>query len=395
MNSYNMISKYVHGDIWPQIKKSIYTKYDVIDWIDVLEENLDLDPKLIYYKLFDYKGLEFKHDQRLVIYHRDTDYYYDLNFSGFFLRNLFMVMQNLNISSEYVLLISAYPDIDQESKRLATEFNIPSPHNIYCPFQWCPLPDQVKYFDLNLEKIQKPYVCLNGLQRVHRMYVLSLLKKYDMFDHGMISLGDRYPSYDLPSHSGTKNSSVEIPTNLHFCVCDPPTRINEKLLLSQDQWKILTRWFDTLVSCRSDLITGRPNDHDSTYSSDFLQLALWNVVTETVGDYPHTFITEKTIKAILTKRPFVILGGKSPVHHLKTLGFRTFDQWIDERYDLLPTFADRSQHCLKQLQVFCDYSPKQLINIARDMQKILNHNFNHYINGFGKKSLTNFIKSKL
>jgi hypothetical protein len=116
-------------------------------------------------------------------------------------------------------------------------------------------------------------------------------------------------------------------------------------------------------------------------------------VLETVGEYPHTYLTEKTTKAILTKRPFAVLGGKSPMKNLQRLGFKTFDRWIDESYDDLATFADRSSHCVTQIKSFCDLTPKQLQQIAIDMQETLEHNFQHYISGFGKKSLEALVES--
>lgn len=390
---------YNHGDIWPDIKTAINKKYVVLSWLDILAEDLDLYPKNLYQKLLPYCNAEFKHFQRIVIFHRDTDYYYTIDSPGFFMRNLYKIMQQLNIPSEYVLLISACPDIDRESQLLASECNIPPVKTIYCPYQWCPPPDQVKNIDLNIKKIKKPYICLNGLQRVHRMYILSLLKEYNLFDSGMISLGPKY--YDdseqiIKENDNKKNSAVvDCPQHLSFCQCDPPTRINERLLLLPDQWKIIEKWSNTLGPMQSPEISGSPNQPESRYSADFLQYALWNVVTETVGDYPHTYMSEKTVKAILTKRPFVVLGGHTPIKHLKKLGFRTFDRWINEDYDNLSTFANRSDNCIGQLKKFCSYTTQELQEIALEMQENLEYNFYHYINVFGKDDLEKFIKFNL
>ena len=157
----------------------------------------------------------------------------------------------------------------------------------------------------------------------------------------------------------------------------------------------MVKWFDSLGEYKSDLIVGNPNEPLTRYQPRFLQSALWNVVNETVGEYPHAFITEKTWKAILTKRPFVLLGGIGSLQTLKDQGFKTFDNWIDESYDQQPTFADRCDRALAQIKQFCNLNKKELQQIANQMSEILEHNFNHYINKFGQYKLEILIRDQL
>jgi hypothetical protein len=141
---------------------------------------------------------------------------------------------------------------------------------------------------------------------------------------------------------------------------------------------------------------GIPNDPLTRYQPKFLQQALWNLVTESVGDYPYGYLTEKTVKAILTKRPFIVLGGPCSLRTLKNLGFRTFDSWIDESYDRLDTFANRADAATKELYRFVEHmSTAELRACCQSMQSILDYNFDHYVNGFGKHNLALFIENKL
>ena len=385
---------YSHGKIWPKIKEELYKKYNIIDWLDVLGENLDIEVDNLYQRLLPYSNASFQDNQRIIIYHRDTDYYYSLDTSGFFMHNLYKVMQYLNLPSEYVILISAFPTMNEESDRLATEFNIPPMKIIYCPYQWCPPPEQVVDLDTNIKNIQKPYVCLNGLQRTHRMYTLCLLKEFNIFDKGIISLGPKHYSNQTQTQKNS-NNTIELPQHLPLCQCNPATRINERLILKSHQWSIMNKWYCSFKPFKCDLIEGNPNEDSTRYQPNFLQYAFWNIVLETVGEYPHTFMTEKTVKSILTKRPFVILGGKSPIKNLKYLGFKTFNNWIDEEYDELDTFADRSEHCILQIKKFCNFTPQQLQKIAQEMQEVLEYNFYHYKNIFGKSRLDDLILNRL
>ena len=391
MNSYN--TTYSHASIWPQIYQELHNRYEILDWLDILKDSLDINPRSLYYRLLPYRDAHFDHNQRLIIYHRDTDYYYSQNSPGFFIQNLYVIMQFLNIPSEYVIMLCAYPDMSEESNKLAQKCNIPPIKTIYCPYQWCPGPEMVEDIDINLCKIFSPFICLNSVPRVHRSYTLCVLKHNDIFEKGLISwMGSSYRATEPTVQSFPDQS---FPIMLSLCKCDNPTRINETLILKTHQWKIMNQWHHTLAPYKSNQISGKANEDKSRYSADFLQYALWNIVLETVGEYPHAFMTEKTVKAILTKRPFVILGGRRPIENLKKLGFQTFDRWIDESYDNLETVADRIDFCILQIKQFCDLSPTQLKIVGQNMESVLEYNFNHYINEFGKKSLDDLIMNKL
>jgi len=149
---------------------------------------------------------------------------------------------------------------------------------------------------------------------------------------------------------------------------------------------------------KHSVVEGMPwgtEDPKLRYQPAFLQQALWNVVTETVGDYPHSFITEKTAKAILTKRPFIIIGGLGTLATLHNCGFRTFDHLISEDYDQLPTVANRIDAAVQELKGFCNMSPGELQNFYSEVQSITEYNFDHYINNFGTKGLDTFIRDVL
>ena len=57
------------------------------------------------------------------------------------------------------------------------------------------------------------------------------------------------------------------------------------------------------------------------------------IVSETVFDHPHAEFTEKTVSALLSRRPFVIIGPAGSLRALKKKGYKTFDHVFDESYD--------------------------------------------------------------
>ena len=81
-----------------------------------------------------------------------------------------------------------------------------------------------------------------------------------------------------------------------------------------------------------------------------------SLITETLYDAEQSggaFITEKTFKAILNGHPFVIFGCPNTLATLRQLGYRTFDQAIDNSYDLEQDNTERFRltvESIKQLQ---------------------------------------------
>ena len=74
------------------------------------------------------------------------------------------------------------------------------------------------------------------------------------------------------------------------------------------------------------------NNYDQSHY-DFVTKAGVYIVSETVFDHPHAEFTEKTVSALLSRRPFVIVGAAGCLRALKKKGYKTFDHVFDESYD--------------------------------------------------------------
>ncbi len=87
---------------------------------------------------------------------------------------------------------------------------------------------------------------------------------------------------------------------------------------------------------RCDSLTDEQhNTHDILVEQHF-QESYCNIVLETLFDAEQSdgaFLTEKTFKPIRHAQPFVIFGCAESLQTLRELGYRTFDQVIDNQYD--------------------------------------------------------------
>ena len=112
--------------------------------------------------------------------------------------------------------------------------------------------------------------------------------------------------------------------------------------------------------------------------------ALWNqyhveVVMET-DEYQNQWFTDKVGKCLATGKPFVMLSGQYSLKNLKTLGFKTFDQYIDESYDNYVLPHQRIRAMIKSLNAL--YQDPNKTNMLIEMQKTANENheiFQHYV----------------
>ena len=87
------------------------------------------------------------------------------------------------------------------------------------------------------------------------------------------------------------------------------------------------------------------NTHDLLFEQHF-QDSYCNIVLETLFDAEQSggaFLSEKTFKPIRHAQPFVIFGCANSLRTLQQLGYRTFDQVIDNHYDSCQDNRERFQ----------------------------------------------------
>lgn len=101
----------------------------------------------------------------------------------------------------------------------------------------------------------------------------------------------------------------------------------------------------------------------------------YSLICETSYLNQFSFFTEKTVKAILAHRLFVIISGRWFLRNLKTLGFKTFDSIIDESYDEVEDDQQRWTMALQQAEWLCSQDwhsvSKKIIPIAIHNYEIL------------------------
>jgi hypothetical protein len=97
----------------------------------------------------------------------------------------------------------------------------------------------------------------------------------------------------------------------------------------------------------------------------------YSIVVETL--YETVFITEKTGKALLAKRVFVLFAARGSLEYLRSQGFQTFGNIIDESYDSEPNNRRRFDMAWEQVRLLSTLDPREVYQRANS---IIEHNYN-------------------
>ena len=82
---------------------------------------------------------------------------------------------------------------------------------------------------------------------------------------------------------------------------------------------------------------------------------------------------EKIFTPILFKKPFLLLGPINGLEILKSYGFKTFSEYIDESYDTQVDSDKRMDMVLDELERLSNID---MIELTKNIKPILNHNYN-------------------
>jgi hypothetical protein len=150
----------------------------------------------------------------------------------------------------------------------------------------------------------------------------------------------------------------------------PLTRVHDQFI---DNYDIDAT--PTTVDVGHPIIDGKPNDNKFRFQAEFYKKIGLDIVTETVFDYPYSCITEKTIRPIGCKRMFIVVGAPGILSMLKSKGFKTFDDIIDESYDNIVDPCKRFRAVVDAVESFISLDLETIRQYYVDNQQKFEHNF--------------------
>lgn len=351
-------------------------------------------PKYIFtYKniifVFDFEIFKRAKQEKKVIVSKTwlfepNSHYYDIfiNNSDYIEQHVTLNILHIPEISSHNIVQSFFPAIDLPNTIFIGQTTI-FKHALNIPFQWWLLETTHvnikswvlhRQLDLLNYNVKKPifFDCLLGKPKQHRTSFYQKILQNNLKKYCYIS------THNWPKELTYQNSnSFSIPKKFEEVVKKEypelkflPDKINANRVI-----------VDKLLDSTCKFTLG------DTYLSlsQFIDLDLYNqtaysVVAEThsfenfYGENETYFMTEKICKPILAKRMFLVVGVTNFLHHLRNLGFKTFDTVIDESYDKVVDDNLRQHLVIQEM--------KKLVSIEQEVilqkiEPIVQHNFYH------------------
>jgi len=212
-------------------------------------------------------------------------------------------------------------------------------------------------------RIKKTFISMNrilGNSRIYRSFFIAELRRKNLLDFGHIS-----HSKICPVHGNLQPSII---------------KSIKKYNLNQQYILDLVKELNDIKELRIDTPIDK-QIYNQSFSigpiSESIE-SFVHVVTETCFWEEKKHLTEKIFKPIVLKQPFILLGCANNLAYLKEYGFKTFDQWWDESYDLCQDPIQRINQVVCILETLCQMSNDELTNMLYQMEEVLEYNYNRF-----------------
>lgn len=212
---------------------------------------------------------------------------------------------------------------------------------------------------------EKLFLSWNRRFRQHRTLLALILEKLDLVDRSLISFskhnGERLTETFIKKIADVKfGDSVNLYGNdAYRFTSEEIHKFNDRLPL------VIDGETDVNKMCE-----------DFGFTADYYKNTLVSVVTETNFSANECTLTEKSFKPLLHKHPFIIIGVPGSLQGLRDLGFKTFGDFWDERYDTIEDPGTRLVHIANILQEIGSWDNTKIRDFKANAKPILDHNYN-------------------
>jgi len=212
---------------------------------------------------------------------------------------------------------------------------------------------------------KKKYLNFNRRWRLHRPTMVALLKNAGILEQGHVSLAPSDDDY-------TWEKAIPYMLEMHQEFPKVVDIINNMKtdLINQEPLYLDTQ----------DLVTNRAKvtqDHNWLYEETYFSLISETCYYNSHWGYESAqFLSEKVWKSILFKHPFIVISTPGILRCLKHIGYKTFEDIIDESYDKIVDDGDRLLAIVKETERLCNLSDADLKKFLTRAREICDYNFN-------------------
>ena len=205
--------------------------------------------------------------------------------------------------------------------------------------------DNLNYKLENSDKL-KTYACLNKRIRPHRVWFYNYLYHSGLLDKGLVSMNEFDKHwYSWEGKHFEQGELDECSSVLPLLVYETPNNVlDDNIYINRFPEQVVKDTFFTVVS--------------EAHCGDFDQTM---------------FLSEKTFKVIGCRHPFLIMGNKDSMSMMRKIGYKTFDGFIDEGFDTLPTH-ERLKYIIESIRKVDKIEDK--IEWYKSLEETIEFNYN-------------------
>jgi len=221
-----------------------------------------------------------------------------------------------------------------------------------------------QFNECNRKPIRKHFISLSSRPTWYRHHLFYYLHKNKLLDQGHVSY-----LFDWKRNDGnySKKELFEL-TNSYI----PPILI-ENLNLEEIYNQLPYKNF---------IEKNQPERSMEAWTTvqDFYNESAVAVETETYISNElenNAGFTEKILRPLTFGNPFLLFGAPGSLNTLRQIGFETYNNIIDESYDLVSNNINRFDYVLQELDRITKLSIKELILMLDSVNDVIEHNQNH------------------
>lgn len=336
--------------------------------------NLDYlgqDSLKIHNELSELRRDHYQPHEKILVNYTDQDYFYYNCPLGFVLHNFLSILYHVDISLSQIVFFTTNTNLEQAIKFFLSDANDqPEIHVL--------LVSKMTYRNIRgllnagpppPKQLTHKALCMMGTHREHRLMLHKYLKANNLLDHVQVSVNNPNAGLSLIGHPPPAVSqNVCSLESVSLVYSFPPMTVEhwDKPISNSELRKIAD------VSVPSQVV----NPNIPAHGHNFYQHYAVDIVTETNFHYPSQFVSEKTLRPLLLKTPFLIFGPANFLSYLHSRGFETFSDIWDESYDQITDPQERFVACCKLVNVVASWSIDDWVSIYQHIAERLDRNRN-------------------
>lgn len=216
--------------------------------------------------------------------------------------------------------------------------------------------------------------CALGSGRLSRTYAWCKMHEMDLIDNNLISFVS--PVYRWSKDLGSTHVGID---DMMRYARSNWSKVPTEPIRFEDDWRAFKHrmdWYDGMIA-GAQAWAILPT---KVYEKSSLVFAM-----ETMLHNDEFFVTEKSIKALISGRAGIIVASRNNLDGLRDMGFRTWEGIVDESYQRHDSPKHRIDSALRSIS---DYLSEDILNDGNKLgliREIAEHNRNHLLrNDWGK-----------